>query len=241
MSYHVFFDFSTGLSKRVRVPKGYKETLLKHVNEVEQTLKIKTEQYEKNPPYWDVRRNEWKGISDKVLCETVSAHNTFVRRVYKEMGFWFKHPFLKGKGHADESVNRAWTTGWKSEWITPQEAQGFWRGLTTLTVPIWRWTPEYYIERMEHLYEVMRGRDNEGVSFDQKPLTVKQAAQVVNLFSEFLDNDDRRLDVPNGHDYLASSYDGGYVWCEKCGPAHPDDAYSCSRRKCPVMAEQPND
>jgi hypothetical protein len=40
----------------------------------------------------------------------------------------------------------------------------------------------------------------------------KQAAAVVTLFAEYLDDYDMRLDVPNGHDYLASSYNGGYDW-----------------------------
>ena len=91
---------------------------------------------------------------------------------------------------------------------------------------------------MEHLYEVMRGRKSEGVTFGEKALTTKQAAAVINIFSPYLDHDDRRLDVPNGYDYLASSYDGGYDWCEKCGAMRPEDADACRKRKCPIRAER---
>ena len=59
-----------------------------------------------------------------------------------------------------------------------------------------------------------------------------------NIFSTFLDKDDRRLDVPKGYDYLASSYDGGYTWCEKCGAVLPEDADACRKRKCPIRAER---
>ena len=90
---------------------------------------------------------------------------------------------------------------------------------------------------MEVLYDVMRGNENEGITFGEKKLTPKQASAVVRLFSEFLDKHDRRLDVPNGHDYLASSYDGGYWWCEKCGAITYDDAESCGKRKCPYEIE----
>jgi hypothetical protein len=90
---------------------------------------------------------------------------------------------------------------------------------------------------MEHLYEVMRGRESNGVTFDVKPLTEKQAAQVINLFSEFLDPDDLRLNVPDGRDYLASSADGGYEWCDKCFKPIAEDDTSCRRRKCPLREE----
>jgi hypothetical protein len=112
-------------------------------------------------------------------------------------------------------------------------------------VPTERWTAEYYKERMDCLYAVMRGRETEGVSLDVKALTVKQAAAVARLFAEFLDPGDNRLDVPHGHDYLASSYDGGYYWCagEDAKPSgcyravHPDDIGDCRRRKCPLKEE----
>lgn len=87
------------------------------------------------------------------------------------------------------------------------------------------------------LYEVMRGRKSEGVTFDEKALTPKQTAKVIILFSEFLDHHDIRLDVPNGRDQLASSTDGGYDWCEKCGAMDPDDVPDCRKRGCPLRKE----
>jgi len=71
------------------------------------------------------------------------------------------------------------------------------------------------------------------VTFDEKPLTERQAAQVINLFSVFLDAHDCRLDVPKGYDYLASSYNGGYIWCEKCGAVTGDHMANCRKRGCP--------
>ena len=104
-------------------------------------------------------------------------------------------------------------------------------------MPPERWTDDYFRDRMEHLYEVMRGRESEGVTFDAKPLTEKQAASIIRIFDQFLDPCDLRLDVPNGRDYLASSSDGGYDWCEKCGPMVWDDVGDCRKRGCPLLKE----
>jgi hypothetical protein len=229
MAYNVFFAFSSGLTKRLRVPAGTKRAIMEHVEEVEQVLGLKRSKYKDNPVHWDYfdpeYRNGFPSVDDEVLCETVLEHNAWVRRCYRQFGEWAKEPFKGGKGK-------------RGEWITPKDAETFWRGFQELDVGPSRWTGEYYISRMESLYEVMRGRESEGVTFGAKALTPQQAAAVVNIFSPFLDHNDRRLDVPNGHDYLASSYDGGYSWCEKCGPAHPDDADHCSKRGCPIRAER---
>lgn len=126
-----------------------------------------------------------------------------------------------------------------NETLTVEDARSFWHALESrIDVPAQRWTSDYYQERMEHLYEVMRGRPSEGVTFGTKALTPKQAAEVVVLFSEFLDDHDIRLDVPLGHDGLRSSADGGYVWCEKCGAITDDDVEACRKRKCPIRAER---
>ena len=229
MSYHVFFDFSSGLAQRLRVPAGTKKAIIQHIEKVERVLGLKRTQYEKNPIHWDSFdsqfMNGFPGVDDELLCKTVSQHNDWVRGIYRDFGEWSKTPFKSSKGH-------------KGEWITPKDAEKFWHGFQKLEVGSSRWTGDYYTERMESLYEVMRGRESEGCTFDAKPLTEKQAAAVINIFSPFLDHDDRRLDVPNGYDYLASSYDGGYTWCEKCGPVHPDDVDGCRKRKCPIRAER---
>jgi hypothetical protein len=229
MSYSVFFMFSSGLKQRLRVPAGTKKAIIEHVEEVEKILGLKRTQYENNPIHWDgfdsQFANGFPGVDDELLCKTVSNHNAWVRGIYRDFGEWSKTPFKSSRGH-------------KGEWITPKDAEKFWHGFRTLGVGSSRWTGDYYTERMESLYEVMRGRESEGCTFDAKPLTEKQAAAVINIFSPFLDHDDRRLDVPNGYDYLASSYDGGYDWCEKCGPVHPDDVDGCRKRKCPIRAER---
>ena len=220
MSYHMYFAFSQGLAAPMMVPKGTKDRLNEHVRQVEKTLKIKRTKFLDNPEHWNGFKLDYSHVSDKELCEIADKHNAWVRWVYEQFCEWSKTPPEDG------------------EQITPEEAQEFWPGLTMIEVPPNRWTPEYYTARMECLYEVMRGRESEGISFDAKALTEKQAANVIRLFAEFLDRGDRRLDVPKGHDYLASSYDGGYEWCEKCGAVCPDDVAQCRRRKCPLIAER---
>ena len=226
MSYHVFFGFSTGLAKPIRVPKGTLDRCLAHVAEVEKALGFETTQYMNNPPHWKSTTPK-AGVGDALLCKTASKHNRWVRYLYADMEKWSK-TILRGKD---------------SERLTPKDAARFWHGLQTIDVPSSRWTSDYYRERMEHLYEVMRGRVSEGVTLNtKKPLTEKQAAAVVVLFSEFFTHGNQlRLDVPNGHDSLASSYDGGYDWCSSCGPISCDDVgervANCRRRGCPIKKE----
>lgn len=221
MSYETFFDFASGLSESIKVPKGTMKSILEHVDYVESNLNIQREKFEDNPEHW--AWNDYKDIDNKLLCKVAEKHNNWVIRMYRDIEKWQKTPPLE------------------FDVITPEEAQSFFPALERITVKPSRWTGDYYTAIMETLYEVMRGRDCDGISFDQKALTEKQAAQVINLFSEFLDTDDRRLDVPKGQDYLASSYDGGYEWCEKCGAITLEDAMRCNKRKCPVQKEYENE
>jgi len=222
MSFHVFFDLSSGLSKPLLVPKGTLASILEHVRHVEATLGLETEQYLDNPPHW--KNCGWRlamreGISDETLCEEAEEHNAWIRWLYEKLGEWSENPPETG------------------EKITPEDANRFWHALERITVDPSRWTEKYYRARMEAVYEVMRGREAEGMTLDTKALTPQQAAAVVRLFEQWLDPGDLRLDVPKGYDYLASSVDGGYVFCEKCGPVHPDEAYSCRKRGCPIREE----
>lgn len=220
MSYHVFFAFSSGLKNPLQVPKGTKQEILAHIEHVQSTLNLEITKYENNPAHWNHWKMGYEGIDDEVVCETVSKHNQWVRRIYWKIAEWAKKPVEDG------------------ETISLEDAQEFWHGLEILSVDPSRWTPDYYRERMETLYEVMRGRETEGISFGVKALTEKQAAAVINIFSEYLDKGDLRLDVPHGRDYLASSCDGGYDWCDKCyRPMVWDDAQYCRRRKCPLIEE----
>jgi hypothetical protein len=239
MSFHVFFSFSSGFSAPLKVPKGTKQSYIEHVERVEKTLGLKRTKYKDNPIHWESFNRDLSKIDDEVLCETLQQHNAWVRECYNNLGFWSKHPFTIGKGYEDQGPNKTYPAGWAAETITPEDAQLFWHGFEQIEVPVEKWTQEYYVNRMQHLYEVMRGRDSEGVCFDEKPLTEKQAAAVIRIFDQYLDAHDMRLDVPRDRDYLASSYDGGYDWCEKCGCAvHPDDIGDCAKKKCPLREER---
>lgn len=217
MSVHVFFAFSAGLAKPIHAPKGTLASILAHVEEVEETLGLKRTQFKNNPVHWDsfdpAYRAGFPDIEDKILCDTARRHNDWVRRLYANIERWAEAPVADG------------------EEITPEAAAGFWHALQLLTVRPERWTADYYRNRMEHLYEVMRGQPSEGVFFDEEPLTPRQAGAVIRIF-EFLDKDDLRLDVPKDCDRLASSYDGEYEWCERCGAVEND--YPCDQKGCPV-------
>lgn len=224
MSYETFFMFTQGLSKPIRVPVGTLQRALAHVDEVTKTLGFKVEKYKDNRAHWRVKE-PGKRVTDAEYCRTVDEHNRWVRCFYADLAGW-SNTILNGA---------------TSELLTVEGAASFWHGLQLLDVPPARWTKRYYRDRMEHLYEVMRGRPDQGVTMDAKPLSAKQAAAVINLFAAYLDDHDLRLDCPNGHDMLKSSYDGGYTWCEKCGPVDENDvleqADRCRKRGCPIKAE----
>jgi hypothetical protein len=245
MAYHVYFSMSVGLAKPIQVPKGTLKAILEHIQEVETTLSLKRRKFKDNNASWDNFDPEYRDgfphVDDELLCKTVSEHNEWVRRLYDEIQHWAEHPFPPPEGkqahQADHWADQQFPVGWEAETITPDQAREFWCGLETLDVPVERWTRDYYRERMEHLYEVMRGRESEGVSFDVKALTERQAAQVINIFSTYLDAHDLRLDVPKGRDYLASSYAGGYTWCDLCCKPIAGDDTSCRRPKCPLRED----
>lgn len=261
MSFFAYFSFSSGLRRSLWVPKGTLASIMEHVSRIEEILQLEREEYcwtdtdgkeHKNPPRWksadlsevepEANRRLFYGINledhgswawnhpsgplfDDLVCATVDWHNDWVRGLYADFTSWSKVPVKDG------------------EKITPKQGRTFWHALRLLEVPVTRWSRSYFLRRMESLYQVMRGRDDEGVSFDEEPLTQQQAAAVIKLFGQYLDVHDLRLDVPRGldgegYDYLASSYDGGYVWCENCGPMHPDVWEGCSKgRDCPLIGE----
>jgi hypothetical protein len=217
MSYKGYFIFAQGLSKTIQVPIGTKEKIDNHVKWIESTLNIEREKYLDNPERW--KFNDYKNISNEVLCNSAEKHNNWVRDIYDLFQKCSKTPLVE------------------FEDITPEEAQLFFPALQIITVKPERWTGEYYTSRMETIYSVMRGNEEEGITFDALKLTIKQAEQVIILFSEFLDNDDRCLMVPKGQDYLASNYDGGYEWCEKCGAITYEDSLDCEKRGCPLLKQ----
>ena len=220
MSYHVFFSFSTGIVKPLSVPKGTLASIIEHVAAVEGTLGIKRRRYNDNPEHWDrydpAFRAGFPEVDDKLLCETAREHNEWVRRLYERVADWAENPVDDG------------------ETITPEDAAGFWPGLQLLEVVPARWTEEYYRNRMEHFYEVMRGRPDEGVTWPAGvELTPEQAGAVVWLFG-FLDPGDARLEVAKGHDHLSDGDE--YDWCERCGAMPQDETPNCRQRGCPVQA-----
>lgn len=220
MTYHVFFSFSQGFAKSITAPKGTLASINAHVREVEETLGIERTQYNDNPVRWDHWNPDFRAgfpdVEDKILCETVQKHNDWVRRLYKLIGTWAQDPVKDG------------------ETITPEDAAEFWPGLTLIDIRPDRWTDDYYRNRMEHLYEVMRGRPDEGVSFRATPLTPEQAGDVIHLFEKYLDPGDMRLEVPKDCDHLADNEE--YDWCERCGAVPHETADGCRKRGCPVQA-----
>ncbi len=222
MSFHVFFSMSTGLSEPLTVPQGTLADIIDRVQVTEETLGLVVEQYRDNPKHWR-DTNPKEGVSDKTLCEVAEEHNHYVRWLYAKF------------------VDCQETPPDDGEPITAEEIAPYWHGLSFIDVPPGKWTADYYRARMEALYEALRGRSNllgsEGITFDSRPLGTRQAANVINLLSDFLDPADIRLDVPLGHDYLAASSDGGYEWCERCGAVTPEYAEACEKKGCPVKAE----
>jgi hypothetical protein len=223
MSYRTFFSFSTGLSRAISVPKGTFAAMTELIREVEETLGLKTTQYLNNPPHWDRPGNAIMAIDNELLCKTAQSHNDVVRDFYEDLSKWSKNPVKDG------------------EKLTPKKAAKFWHGLEMIEVPPEKWTSDYYADRMEHLYEVMRGREHEGESFNADPLTPKQAGAVIDCFS-FLDVGDIRLTVCEDEDHLRRSDTGDYEWCSNCGGIATDDVpqkiLHCKKRTpCPIREE----
>lgn len=248
MSVEVKFMFSWGLSKTLTVPAGTKAKALEHVAYVQRILKLEYQPaYEGNvkaygenyPGNWNSWGRDFSKVDRDLLCKTVEDHNAWVAFMYERLAEWSKTPF----------VPTTWVK--ETEQLTPADAKEFWHGFEEIHLPPDLWNRDYYRARMEACYEVMRGRPSEGHHFDEKPLTQQQAGAVINLFSNWLDNYDMRLDVVqspgrgfNGQDRLASSYDGGYDYCsgdksgEGCYKAIDFDCIGeCKRRNCPLLKE----
>lgn len=220
MSYNVLFSMSTGLKEPLRVPKGTFVNIMEHVRHVESVLGLETEQYGNNPPHWKSTRPT-TDINDEVFCEEAEEHNKWVRHLYDMFSEWSEKPVVGG------------------EILTTKKQQKFWYALNIIDVPPERWTCDYYRSRMEAIYETMRGREGEETSFDEKPLTIKQASAVIRLFESFLDPGDSRLEVPKGYDSL---YDADeYWWCDTCGAIANDDIENklgdCRKKGCSLKQD----
>lgn len=210
--YHVYFLFSEGLSRPIIVAPGFLEKALAHVAEIEEGLRL-----EKAPRRWDMRVLE--GADDKPLCALADKHNDWVRWVYGRFEHWAENPPDNG------------------EELTPEQASRFWHALQMIDVPPRKWTKDYFIGRMKHLFDVMTGNESEGVTFDSDmPLTREQAGAVITLLGDYLDRWDTRLTVPKGRKFLVESDE--YTWCGKCGCAwYEDDWAVCDKQGCEIKAE----
>lgn len=221
MSFMVYFDFSTGFERIMFFRKGTYERILFAINKTERRLGIRREYYE-----GACRWNRWplvaKTVSDKDYCDAVEQHNSMVR--------WFFEECLEAGYEATEQ---------RPEGISPDMATNLFIGLQQLTVPTENWTHEYYQARMEAIYSTLRGRSEEGMTFDSEPLSINQARDVIVLFAQYLDLHDIRLEVCKGHDRLTNSYSEGYFWCSKCGAVDyndlPDD-FNTDESVCPECA-----
>jgi len=215
MKFHTYFAFTNGLTESVHVPKGTLQELSNNFKALENALgcTIPESTWEKNvnPP-----------VFVEMLCSFVDRHNKAVIRFY---------------GLLEAKLEQSFGT----EVITPEIAATFWKQLKIIELSPKFWSGDYYRDRMEHLYDVLRGRESEGVTWSKgAKLTPTQAANVINLIASYLEpnHSDLRLDVPKGHDYLASSYDGGYEWCDRCNAAIADsDIGDCKKRRCPLVED----
>jgi hypothetical protein len=253
MSYHVFFSFSTGVSKTLTVPKGTRERIWSEIKLTEEILGLQrtptfTLEGEKPRPGWrwhqpaaDILRTAGPAVDTKLpqwwlidrdrdakieqMAGQVREHNAFVRRLYEDFETWCKK---KPDG--------------KTEKISPAQSVEFWGGLATLDLPRTLWTKDHFRAHMEHLLELLTKGESDGVYLGCKPFSLKQADALINLFEAELDQwgYDMRFSVPLDErlkpcDFLATSDDGGYDWCSKCGPINSEDFHArcaiCSHAK----------
>lgn len=261
MSERVYFSMSTGLSATVRVPRGTLAKITEHVERVERLLhleRVYSERAERlafigeppeprdpsqppSPAWWC--RTDFSGVPDDVLCDTADSHNAWVRRFYDDLAVWSlwdpaavrADALLVGDydGPVAEPAAEPDT-----EDLTPELASTFWHGLELIEVPPRRWTSDYYLRTMRHLYEVLRGRPSDGVELDAKALSAKQAGAVISLFEKYLQpaRSGHDLEVILGQDQLASRELGEYVWCPTHGAVDPDSP--CSHIRAEQRAEE---
>jgi len=242
----VFFTFATGIKNPITVPLGLLAHCQEHVRYVEEALGLELgEPYRDNPRHWK-RRDEARCEHDKVLCIVASDHNAWIRWLHDSLGRWASEPEWWTKPvpggrmalwGADRPLVETFDWGTRvtsryhcallvplnpdrtpqTEVLTPEQAQTFWHGLQAIDVPVGRWTEEFYRDRMDHLYEVLRGREHEGASIDCDPLTPEQVADVVWLLDTggYIPSGGLDLDVPQGCDGLSSADE--YKRCTICG------------------------
>jgi hypothetical protein len=215
MFQHIFFSLSTDIKETIKLPEGTIKRVTDSIAAVEK-LGVKPTQLKDNSLYWMTRDlvEVFKTNSREDVCRVFGEHNSLIPWLYKLMSQSSKSP-------SSENV----------EEMTPQIFHNLVGRLNVIDIPPHCWTPGYFVERMEHFYEVMRGRESEGSVFMAGTLTPEQAGAVIRML-DFLDPEDHRLEVPLGHDHLTDEYH----WCSKCGAVHFDDLETriknCPNRPC---------
>ncbi len=202
----------------IKVPKGTLASYMAWMASVEEHLKVKRDERSSGGDGRWLDESRWGEVDNKTFCEWAGRHNDWVRRFYDNFHLWAETP----------------PTG-PTETLTPRKVARFKRIVTSIRVPVGRWSKAYFKARMEHAYEVMRGRENEGTSIGGRPLTVEQAGSVIWLFEGLIMPDELDLAVPKGHDQLCSRDE--YERCDKCGPVYDDDVGACRKRGCPLREE----
>lgn len=250
MSYHVFFSFSTSLAKNMKVPKGTLERITSRIEYTERILGLErtptyTPEGEKQRPGWHWHHTEKnmlemaghpadKGVHQYWLLDreresriasmalAVRLHNQEIEWLYNDLRKW--------------SEKEKWKRG-EAETITVKQSREFWGGLTMLELPKELWDREHYTDHMDHLHTLLTTGESRGVILDCPPFNPEQTEALISLLDGELDQwgFDARFSIPldenlKPYNLIASSYDGGYDWCEKCGPIHSDDFY----RRCAI-------
>lgn len=210
MGFELFFDLAVGFKKPLTAPEGTYRAILKQIRYVESELGFNREKYKDNPWRWNDTEKE--GVTDEAFCEVAEKHNNFVIWLHGKLSEW-----------------TARRPDGKTEVITVEQSKDFMPGLRRLDIPFERWTEDHFEKKLTSFYEIVRGRNTDGVSFGAEPLNEDQAAQVVLLLHEYIIGHGRfpkEYDVPRGHDYLTNSEDT--VWCEQKGwCVHQDDVGEC--------------
>lgn len=235
----VRFDLSTGLKKPLVVPLGTLAAAQAHVGDVEEWLGLRAEQGSAARPARWYSTTPTTSISDEVFCNIALEHSQWLDGFWQDLQKWAATP-----------------PGGNTEILTLEGASTFWHGLVRISVPVERWSREYYFERMKSMYKIMRGEPVEGIAWGGSPLSIKQASGVLWLVEQWLgvDPGDQRLEAPREWRWCAKtqkhklvqldlversgSYDGdGYEWCEHCGPVTQDNGDTgCPRsaKRCPI-------
>jgi hypothetical protein len=245
MSYHVYFAFSTGLSKPLRVPEGTLADLWSKIERVESVLGLErtpsyTPEGEDQRPGWSWRSvekciraklgerpehhlaaREWDSDRER-MAEVIEWHNDFVRRLYDDFGKWSTD--LKGKRKGVEVISL-------------EAAAEFWGGLKILEFPRDLWTERCFENHMEHLFTLISKRKSQGMSLDCEAFSDKQKSALIWLLEGELDQwgFDMCFEIPlsadlTPYDFLVHLSDGGYDWCSFCGAIYSDDF----RHRCEV-------